>query len=106
MGKRKVQYRNSPFFAADRQLQTLSGELFRNCFKGCVSLCSVMKTLEEKISALEDVIAGYDAQLNEAGISEAKWNRLSDMIKTRSETLNRLLDEKNGQSAGKLFVAY
>lgn len=62
-----------------------------------------MKTLEEKICALEDEIDGYVTQLNEAGISEAKWNRLSDMIKTGRETLNRLLDEKNDQSAGKFI---
>jgi hypothetical protein len=65
-----------------------------------------MKTLEEEISALKDEIAGYVAHLHEAGISEAKWKCLSDLIKTGRETLNRLLDEKNGQSAGKFFVAY
>lgn len=65
-----------------------------------------MKTLEEKICALEDEIDGYVTQLNEAGISEAKWNRLSDMIKTGRETLNRLLDEKNDQSAGKFIGSW
>jgi hypothetical protein len=64
-----------------------------------------MKTLEEKICALEDEIAGYVTQLSEATTPNEK-SELRGLIKTRSETLNRLLDEKNGQSAGKLFVAY
>jgi hypothetical protein len=68
-----------------------------------LSLSLTLKTLEEKICALKDEIAGYVAQLNEARVPEAKWNRLSDMIKTRSEMLNRLLDKKNGRSTGKFI---
>lgn len=62
-----------------------------------------MTLLDDRISALEGEISGYVTQLNVVGISEEKWNRLSDMITSRTGTLNKLLDEKNGQSAGKFI---
>lgn len=65
-----------------------------------------MKTLEEEISALKDVITDYETQLKEAGISDAKWNRLSDLVFASRNNLDNLQKEKLSQSAGKLFVAY
>jgi len=64
-----------------------------------------MKTLEEKINALEDEIAGYVSQLNKDGISDEKWNRLSDMITARSHNLENLQKEKLDQPAGKFICA-
>jgi hypothetical protein len=61
-----------------------------------------MKTLEEEISALKDEITGYVTQLSEATTPNEK-SELRGLIKTGRETLNRLLDEKNGQSAGKFI---
>ena len=60
-----------------------------------------MTALDEEITALKGEIVGYVSQLNEAGIPEARWNRLSDMIKTGRETLNLLLEKEKVQSAGK-----
>lgn len=54
---------------------------------------------------MKDEIDGYVAELNVAGVSEAKRTRLSNMIKTGRETLNILLKEMNKQATGNLFVA-
>ena len=65
-----------------------------------------MKTLEERISALKDEIDGYVAELNVAGVSEAKGIHLFDMIKTGRETLTILLDERNKQSTGSMCFSW
>jgi hypothetical protein len=62
-----------------------------------------MTALDDKITALEVKINGYETQLNVDGISEEKWNRLSGLITSGRETLNRLLDERKAQSAGKFI---
>jgi len=59
-----------------------------------------MTALDDKITALEVKINGYETL---DGISEEKWNRLSGLITSGRETLNRLLDERKAQSAGKFI---
>lgn len=55
-----------------------------------------MSSLEEKIAKLERIIDGYEAEYETA--SPAEKSELRGLIKTKQETLNRLLDEKNGRS--------
>jgi len=59
-----------------------------------------MKTLEEKIVALEKEIDGYRADLMNATTSEARKDLLLAAINSARETLNRYLDEKKAQSGG------
>eukprot|EP00981_Chlorochromonas_danica_P010030 scaffold2935_cov154-Ochromonas_danica.AAC.1 len=58
-----------------------------------------MTSLDDRISALETRIIRYETELDNATIQEEK-NRLSGLITSARETLNRLLDEKKGQPAG------
>jgi len=58
-------------------------------------------SLDERITSLEAVIAGYEEDLKNS-TTEARKDILYGLIKTRSETLNKLLDQK---AAGK-FVMY
>jgi hypothetical protein len=60
-----------------------------------------MATLDTRISDLEEEIKGYMAKLN-AATTEKELDRFTGLIKIRTETLNRLLDEKKAQSRGKL----
>jgi hypothetical protein len=59
-----------------------------------------MATLEEKISALEAKIAGYEAKLDDA-TTEAEQKMYADLITERGKTLNLLL---NQQLQGKLII--
>jgi hypothetical protein len=59
-----------------------------------------MAALDTRISDLEEVIKGYETEYKAA--SAAEKSELRGLIKIRTETLNRLLDEKKAQSGGKL----
>ena len=60
-----------------------------------------MSTLEERIASLEQVIAEYERDLRNA-TSEERKDKIRDLIITRNETLNKLLDkEKHADEAGK-----
>jgi hypothetical protein len=57
-----------------------------------------MAELDMEIADLKEVIKGYEA---EYGTASAEVKRmLLQTIKSRSETLNRLLDEKKAQTSG------
>ena len=58
-----------------------------------------MASLDEEIAALKAEIEGYELDLKDAASREEK-SELRGLIKSRSDNLTRLLDEKNGQSAG------
>ena len=58
-----------------------------------------MTTLDQEIADLEEEIKGYVTDLKTA--SAAEKSEIRDVIKIRSQTLNRLLDEKRAQSGGK-----
>ncbi len=60
-----------------------------------------MATLDARISDLEEEIKGYVTGLKTA--SAAEGSDLRGLIKIRTETLNRLLDEK-ARSEGKLSI--
>ena len=61
-----------------------------------------MASLNEKISALEAKVEGYEVDLKNATTPEEK-RLLLQIVNTRSETLNRLLDkERNARSQGKI----
>jgi hypothetical protein len=59
-----------------------------------------MATLDTRISDLEEEIKGYVTDSKTA--SAAEKSELRGLIKIRTETLNRLLDEKKAQSGGKI----
>ena len=60
-----------------------------------------MSTLEEEIASLKQVIAEYERDLRNA-TSEERKDKIRDLIITRNETLNKLLDkEKHADEAGK-----
>ena len=61
-----------------------------------------MATLDLRITDLEEEIKGYVTDLKTAS-SDAEKSELRGLIKIRTETLNRLLDEKKALSGGKLF---
>ena len=54
----------------------------------------------EDIADLEARLAKYETELD-AAITVEEKQRISGLIISRTETLNRLLDEKNAQSGGK-----
>ena len=58
-----------------------------------------MVSLDEEIAALKAEIEEYELDLNDATSAEdiRMW---AGLIKSCSDNLTRLLDEKNGQSAG------
>ncbi len=59
-----------------------------------------MASLDEEIAALKAKIDGYELRLNDPTISESLYEKLLDLIKSRSDNLTRLLDAKKVQSAG------
>jgi hypothetical protein len=62
-----------------------------------------MATLDERILALEAKIDIYETQLQGA-TTEKEKDRLSGLITSRNETLNKLLDEKKAlQTAGTII---
>ena len=69
-----------------------------------------MTTLEEKINSLEEEISGYRDELKSAGSTDEK-REFRCLIVSRSDTLNRLIDERNALNKGilrllKLLKAY
>ena len=58
-----------------------------------------MASLDEEITALKAKIEGYELRLNDATITESRYDKLLDLIKSRSENLTELLKLKNAQSA-------
>ena len=64
-----------------------------------------MTDLEDKITALEIEILGYGAELKDATTKKEK-SELRALISTRSETLNRLLDERKGSFVGDSSVCH
>jgi len=59
-----------------------------------------MATLDQEIVELKEEIKGYVAKLN-AATTEKELDRFTGLINSRTETLNRRLDEKKAQSGGK-----
>ena len=59
-----------------------------------------MAGLDKRIADLEARVAKYETDLDAATTLEEK-QRISGLITTRNETLNRLLDEKKVQSGSK-----
>lgn len=59
-----------------------------------------MAELDKRIVELEARVAKYETELD-AAITVEEKQRISGLINTRTETLNRLLDEKKAQSGGK-----
>jgi len=64
-------------------------------------IASEMASLDQRIINLELEINGYNTKLNQA-TTEKELDRFTNLIMTRTETLNRLLDEKRAQSGGNL----
>jgi hypothetical protein len=58
-----------------------------------------MAELDKKIADLEEVIKGYETEYKTASAEDKRL--LLQTINSRTETLNRLLDEKKAQSRGK-----
>jgi hypothetical protein len=61
-----------------------------------------MTSLDQEIADLKEEIKEYDTKLNTA-TTEKELALFAGLIITRSETLNRLLDEKKAHSGGKFF---
>jgi hypothetical protein len=59
-----------------------------------------MATLDTRIFDLEEEIKGYVTDLKTAS-TEARKDLLLQTINSRTETLNRLLDEKKALSGGR-----
>ena len=59
-----------------------------------------MVELGKRIADLEEEINGYVIKLNVAR-TEKELDRFTGLINSRTETLNRLLDEKKALSGGK-----
>jgi hypothetical protein len=64
-------------------------------------LNSRMAELDKEIADLKEEIKGYDAEYKTAPAEDKRL--LLQMINSRTETLNRLLEEKKAQSGGKLL---
>jgi uncharacterized coiled-coil protein SlyX len=58
-----------------------------------------MADLDKRIADLEARVTRYEIELDAATALEEK-QRISGLINSRTETLNRLLDEKKAQSGG------
>ena len=63
-----------------------------------IDIHSRMASLDDKIAALEAEIEGYKLELKDATTREDK-SELRGLIKSTSDYLTRLLDEKKTQSA-------
>ena len=57
-----------------------------------------MADLDKRIADLEEVIKGYEIRLN-AATTEKELSIFAGLINSRTETLNRLLDEKKAQTS-------
>jgi hypothetical protein len=60
-----------------------------------------MAALHKEIADLKEGIKGYEADYKTASAEDKRL--LLQTINSRTETLNRLLDEKKAQSGGKLL---
>ena len=58
-----------------------------------------MASLDDIIAALKAKIEGYELKLNDPTTSESRYDKLLDLIKSRSDNLTEVLKLKNGQSA-------
>jgi hypothetical protein len=59
-----------------------------------------MAELDKDIAELKASVAKYEAELD-AAITVEEKQRISGLIMSGTQTLNRLLDEKKAQSGGK-----
>ncbi len=57
-----------------------------------------MASLDEEITALKAEIEGYKLRLNDAAITESRYDKLLDVIKSRSDNLTELQKQKNTAS--------
>ena len=65
-----------------------------------------MSSLDEEIAALKAEIEGYKLKLNDPTITESRYDKLIDLIKSCRDNLTRLLDEKKALSAGAVSPVY
>ena len=63
-----------------------------------------MTSLDQDIAELKEVIKGYETEYKTASAEEKRLLLLT--INSRSETLNKLLDEKKAQFGGKFSNFY
>ena len=58
-----------------------------------------MASLDEEITALKAKIEGYELTLNDPTISDLRYDKLLDLIKSCRDNLTELGKRKNAQSA-------
>ena len=65
-----------------------------------------MASLDEEITALKAEIEGYKLRLNDPTISESRYDKLLDLIKSCNDRLTVLEKRKDAQSAGNPICFY
>ena len=61
---------------------------------------SRMASLDEEIAVLKAEIEGYKLELKDATITESRYDKLLDLIKSTSDCLTELEKRRNAQAAG------